>query len=61
MGLSRRPAAVLAYLCHRGLSLRRAIRVLQRGVCEEEGFTEPHEAFLEQLRDFFDLAEDEGE
>jgi protein-tyrosine phosphatase len=61
MGMSRSPAAILAYLCRRGLTLGRAIRVLQRGVREEGDFTEPHEAFLEQLRDYYDLEEDEGE
>ena len=54
MGLSRSPAAILAYLCGRGRTLSQGMRILKRGVREEE-FAEPHEVFLEQLRDYYDL------
>jgi hypothetical protein len=59
MGISRSPAAILAYLCSLGLSLKRGLRLLRKGVREEEGFLEPHEVFLEQLRDYFMLEEDD--
>jgi protein-tyrosine phosphatase len=61
MGLSRSPAAILAYLCSRGRTLGQGFRLLRKGVREEEEFVEPHEVFLEQLRDYFELEEDEGE
>lgn len=55
MGLSRSPAAILAYVCSRGKTLRQALRLLQKRVGEEDGgFVEPHEVFLEQLRDYYD-------
>ncbi len=53
MGISRSPAAILAYLCHRKRTLRRALATLKKGVGEEDDFIEPHEVFLEQLRDYF--------
>jgi hypothetical protein len=59
MGLSRSPSAILAYLCHRGRGLRRGMTLLRRRVGEEDDFIEPHEIFLEQLRDYFDLDEDD--
>jgi protein-tyrosine phosphatase len=59
MGLSRSPAAILAYLCHRGFTVAKGLRLLRKGVREGEEFTEPHEVFLEQLRDYFELEEDE--
>jgi dual specificity phosphatase 12 len=55
MGLSRSPAAILAYLCGRGRTLEQGLRLLRKGVGEREEFTEPHEAFLEQLRDYYEL------
>jgi hypothetical protein len=61
MGLNRSPAAILAYLCSRGRTLRQGFRLLQKGVGEAEEFVEPSEAFLEQLRGYFELEEEEGE
>jgi hypothetical protein len=61
MGLSRSPAAILAYLCSRGRTLRQGFRLLQKGVEEDADFAEPNEAFLEQLRDYFELEEEEAE
>lgn len=58
MGLSRSPAAILAYLCSRGRSLRQGYRLLQKGVGETDEFIEPNEVFLEQLRDYFELDEE---
>jgi hypothetical protein len=54
MGLSRGPAAILAYLCSRGLTLRQALKLLKRRVGEGDDFIEPHEVFLEQLRDYYE-------
>jgi hypothetical protein len=59
MGFSRSPAAILAYLCRRGLSLAQGTRLLKKAVKEEEDFAEPHEVFLEQLRDYFELPDEE--
>lgn len=59
MGLSRSPAVILAYLCRRGKTLREAMDLLQRAVDEGDEFIEPHEVFLEQLRDYFDQSEDD--
>jgi protein-tyrosine phosphatase len=61
MGLSRSPAAILAYLCRKRLTLSQGLRLLKKGVREKEEFTEPHEVFLEQLRDYFDAEEDEND
>ena len=61
MGLSRSPAAILAYLCSRGRTLKQGLRLLQKGVREEEDFAEPNEVFLEQLRDYFELEEEQTE
>jgi hypothetical protein len=58
MGVSRSPAAILAYLCSRGRTLKQGLRLLQKGVREQEEFAEPHEAFMEQLRDYFELEEE---
>ena len=52
MSMSRSPAAILAYLCRRGRTLEEALEILQRGVGEQDSFFEPHEVFLEQLRDY---------
>ncbi len=57
MGISRSPSAILAYLCQRGRTLEEGIKILQKGVGEEEGFLEPNEAFLEQLREFLDASD----
>jgi len=54
MGLGRSPAAILAYLCRRGRTLRQGLELLQRGFGEDEDFVEPHDVFLEQLRDYFE-------
>lgn len=59
MGMSRSPASILAYLLHRGKTYAQALRRLSRAVREDDGFAEPHEVFLEQLRDYFDEAMDE--
>jgi hypothetical protein len=54
-GLSRSPAAILAYLCFHGRPLREALAILRRGVDEDESsFIEPHASFLEQIEDYFD-------
>ncbi len=60
-GLSRSPAAILAYLLHRGKNYRQAMRILRRAVGEEDDFIEPGEVFLEQIRDFYEESEDSSE
>jgi hypothetical protein len=47
MGMSRSPAAILAYRCRRGRKLESAVEMLQGGVGEEDSFVGPHEVFLE--------------
>jgi hypothetical protein len=60
--MSRSPALILAYLLSRGKTYEQACRLLRRGVGEEDCFAEPHEVFLEQLRDHFeDRFDDEVE
>ena len=59
MGISRSPSAILAYLRHRGHSLDEAVALLRTGVGEEEDeFHLPHEAFLDQIREYFDSPSD---
>jgi len=54
-GVSRSPAAVLAYLCSEGKTLEESLAKLQRAVGEaDETFLAPDELFLEQIRDFFE-------
>jgi protein-tyrosine phosphatase len=60
MGYSRSPAAILAYLCHRGRTLPQGMRLVKKAVHEDDGFTEPHEVFLDQLRDYFELDPDDS-
>jgi protein-tyrosine phosphatase len=53
-GLSRSPAAILAYLSSRGHSLERALEILRRGVGETHAeFIEPDASFLEQIEVHF--------
>jgi protein-tyrosine phosphatase len=59
MGCSRSPACILAYLCRRGRTLPEALKIVARGVGEEESFIEPHEVFLDQLRDYLEAAEED--
>lgn len=59
MGISRSVSAILGYLLGRGYSLERALQMIQRGVGEGDGFIEPHEVFLDQLRDYYE--QDEGD
>ena len=54
MAMSRSPAVILAYLLSRGKTYAQACKLLSRGVGEEDCFAEPHEVFLEQLRDYFE-------
>jgi dual specificity MAP kinase phosphatase len=56
MALSRSPAAILAYLCHLGMTLDQGIDLLRKGVGERENFILPSEVFMEQLRDYFEQA-----
>ncbi|MGQ0634570.1 MAG: dual specificity protein phosphatase family protein [Planctomycetaceae bacterium] len=54
-GMSRSPAAILAYLCRRGKSLDDALTVLQRRVAEtDDHFILPDAGFLAQLESFFE-------
>jgi len=54
MGLSRSPAAILAYLCNSGRTLDEAIELLKSSLGERENFIAPSEVFLEQLREYFE-------
>jgi protein-tyrosine phosphatase len=54
MGLSRSPAAILAYLCQSGRTLDEAIELLKNSLGERENFIAPSEVFLEQIRDYFE-------
>jgi hypothetical protein len=54
-GLSRSPSMIVAYLCSRGKTVDEALRLLRRGVGEDDGsFIEPHASFLEQIEDYFE-------
>jgi protein-tyrosine phosphatase len=53
LALSRSPAAILAYLCHVGMSLEQGLALLRAGVGEKENFVAPSEVFLEQVREYF--------
>ncbi len=57
-GLSRSPAAILAYLCWRGRTLDDALRLLSRRVGEGDGsFIEPDPRLLEMIEDYFEERE----
>ncbi len=58
MGVSRSVSAILAYLCGRGLSLSRGLRLIRKGVGEDDEFAEPNEVLIEQIRDYFELDEE---
>lgn len=54
-GLSRSPAAICAYLCHRGLSVEQALDWLARGIGERRrDFVAPDASFLEQIEVYFE-------
>src|SRR4029079_13893860 len=53
-GLSRSPAAILAYLCHLGMTLDQGIGLLRKGTGKKDEYIPPSEVFLEQLRDYFE-------
>jgi hypothetical protein len=54
-GLSRSPAAILAYICSRGKTLEAALEILRRRVGETGGhFIEPDAGFLEQIELHFE-------
>jgi protein-tyrosine phosphatase len=53
-GLSRSPAAIVTYLCHRGKTVAEALEHLRLRVGESEAeFFRPHEVFLDQIREHF--------
>jgi hypothetical protein len=57
-GLNRSPSAILAYLCRRRRSLKKALEILQAGVGETDDFDGPDEIFLEQIRAYYEDLEE---
>lgn len=58
-GLSRSPSAIVTYLCHRGKTVDEALELLRQRVGEsEDEFFPPHEVFLDQIREYFEAADD---
>ena len=53
MGQNRSPSAIIAYLCHTGLTIRRSIELIRKAVLRDRDFIEPSEIFLEQIEEYF--------